>query len=541
MKLALSTSKPLLQEGDFMSDQIQGKSLINGKWVTGSEGSVSGFNPATDEALTPEISLLGAEQLDQATAAAKDAFASYRATTPEERAAFLDDVAEQIEARREDIIARATQETGLPEARLTGETSRTSNQLRLFAKVLRHGNDNSVRIDPAQPERQPAPRVDLRQRRVPLGPVAVFGASNFPLAFSTAGGDTASALAAGCPVVFKAHNAHPGTSEIVAQAINQAINNQGLHPGVFNLVFGPGAKIGQRLVSDPEITAVGFTGSRTGGMAIFHAANQRPIPIPVYAEMSAVNPVFVLPGALDDSAALAEGFFGSVTGSAGQLCTKPGLLFLPVGEAGDKFVAELSEHFNNSHGQTMLTKNIADAWLDATQKLRSQSGVRVAGEGTTGEGRNAPAPVVFETDLATFESNDVLEAEMFGPASLVIRYSSADELISVIGGLEGQLTATFRAAESDFQDVEALLPHVEDIAGRILFGGWPTGVEVGHAMVHGGPFPATTNGATTSVGTLAIERFQRPVAYQSFPESLRPAPVQDANPWNVPQVYDGQF
>lgn len=524
-----------------MSTQIYGKSLINGEWVTGSEGTVTGLNPATNEALEPEFSLLGADQLDQATAAAKDAFASYRATTPEERAAFLDEIAEQIEARREDILARATQETGLPEARLTGETSRTSNQLRLFAKVLRHGNDNSVRIDPAQPDRTPAPRVDIRQRRVPLGPVAVFGASNFPLAFSTAGGDTASALAAGCPVVFKAHNAHPGTSEIVAQAIQAAIDKQGLHPGVFNLVFGPGAKIGQRLVSDPSITAVGFTGSRTGGMAIFHTANERPKPIPVYAEMSAVNPVFVLPGALDDAAGLAEGFFGSVTGSAGQLCTKPGLLFLPAGDAGDKFVAALAEHFNNSHGQTMLTKNIANAWLEATSKLRSQDGVRVAGEGAAGEGENAPAPVIFDTDLATFESNDVLEAELFGPASLVIRYNTVDELIRVIDGLEGQLTATFQAAESDFAEVEKLLPHVEEIAGRILFGGWPTGVEVGHAMVHGGPFPATTNGSATSVGTLAIERFQRPVAYQSFPESLRPAPVRDANPWDVPQVFDGQF
>ena len=524
-----------------MSTSIYGKSLINGQWVTGTEGTLTGLNPATDEALEPEFSLLGAEQLDEATAAAQEAFSSYRATTPEQRAAFLDEAAEQIEARRDDIIARGTQETGLPEARLNGETSRTTNQLRLFATVLRHGNDNSVRIDPAQPDRQPAPRVDLRQRRVPLGPVAVFGASNFPLAFSTAGGDTASALAAGCPVVFKAHNAHPGTSEIVAQAISAAIDKQGLHPGVFNLVFGPGAKIGQRLVSDPAITAVGFTGSRSGGMAIFNTAHQRPTPIPVYAEMSAVNPVFVFDGALADPSSLAEGFFGSVTGSAGQLCTKPGLLFLPTGESGDAFVADVAEHFNNSRGQTMLTKNIADAWLEATSKLRSQDGVQVAGEGAAGEGKNAPAPVVFETDLATFVSNDVLAAEMFGPASLIIRYNDVEELTDVIDHFEGQLTATFHAAESDFDQVEKLLPHVELIAGRILFGGWPTGVEVGHAMVHGGPFPATTNGATTSVGTLAIERFQRPVAYQSFPEALRPAPVQDANPWNVPQVIDGQF
>lgn len=524
-----------------MSNQINGQSLLNGEWIKGNEGTVTGFNPATNEALQPEFGLLSEDQVDQAAAAAKEAFSSYRVTTPEERAAFLDEAADQIETRREDIIARATQETGLPEARLNGETSRTTNQLRLFAKVLRHGNDNSVRIDPAQPDRQPAPRVDIRQRRIPLGPVAVFGASNFPLAFSTAGGDTASALAAGCPVVFKAHNAHPGTSEIVAQAIHAAIEKQRLHAGVFNLVYGPGAKVGQRLIADPAITAVGFTGSRKGGMALFHTANQRPTPIPVYAEMSAVNPVFVLPGALEGSDSLAEGFFGSVTGSAGQLCTKPGLLFLPEGAEGDTFVATVAEHFKGSTGQTMLTEGIAGAWLKATEKLRSQAGVSVAGEGKAGEGENAPSPVIFETDLATFESNEVLGEEMFGPASLIIRYSSIDELNKVIGRLEGQLTATFHAAESDHADVEKLLPQVEEIAGRILFGGWPTGVEVGHAMVHGGPFPATTNGATTSVGTLAIERFQRPVAYQSFPEALRPEPIRDANPWKVPQVVDGQF
>ena len=276
-------------------------------------------------------------------------------------------------------------------------------------------------------------------------------------------------------------------------------------------------------------------------MALFHTANHRPTPIPVYAEMSAVNPVFVLPGALGDAKALAEGFFGSVTGSAGQLCTKPGLLFLPEGSEGDSFVSAVSEFFNGSTGQTMLTAGIANAWLEATKKLRSQDGVEAIGEGNAGEGENAPAPVIFETDLATFDSNEVLEEEMFGPASLIIRYSSIDELVKVIDRLEGQLTATFHAIESDHAEVEKLLPHVELIAGRILFGGWPTGVEVGHAMVHGGPFPATTNGATTSVGTLAIERFQRPVAYQSFPEVLRPEPIQDANPWNVPQVVDGQF
>lgn len=524
-----------------MSANIKGMSLVDGQWVAGTKGSITGFNPATNESLSPKFSLLGESQIEHVTATAKDAFASYRATSAEERAAFLDAIADEIDARRDDIISRATQETGLPEARVNGETTRTTNQLRLFSKLLRSGSHSRVRIDPAQPERQPAPRVDLRQYQVPVGPVVVFGASNFPLAFSTAGGDTASALAAGCPVVFKAHNAHPGTSEIVAQAILSAIEKQNVHPGVFSLVYGPGNTVGQQLVADPHMSAVGFTGSRGGGMAIFHTAAQRDVPIPVYAEMSAVNPVFVLASALSKASTLAQGFFGSVTGSAGQLCTKPGLLFLPKGEAGDAFVVETAEHFNGAIGQTMLTQGITEAWQKGVNELRAQNGVSVLGEGEPGDGENAPAPVIFETDLSTFAANEILERELFGPASLIIRYDTVEQLIPVIEGLEGQLTATFQATPDDMDELNQLLPHVEQLAGRVLFGGWPTGVEVGHAMVHGGPFPASTNSSTTSVGTLAIERFTRPVAYQSFPVELQPEPVRDTNPRDVPQAVDGLF
>lgn len=524
-----------------MSENIRGKSLINGQWVAGTDGTVAGFNPATNEELSPIFSLVGEDQIEYATATAREAFASYRATTAEERASFLDEIAEQIDARRADIISRATQETGLPGARIDGETTRTTNQLRLFSKLLRSGGHNRVRIDPAQPEREPAPRVDLRQQQIPIGPVVVFGASNFPLAFSTAGGDTASALAAGCPVVFKAHNAHPGTSEIVGQAILAAIEKQGLHLGVFSLVYGSGNTIGQQLVADPNMSAVGFTGSRSGGMAIFHTAAQRTDPIPVYAEMSAVNPVFVFPSALVEATTLAQGFFSSVTGSAGQLCTKPGLLFLPNGEAGDAFVAAIAELFNGATGQTMLTQRIRETWQQGVNELTAQDGVSVVGEGKAGDAENAPAPVVFETDLSTFEVNEILERELFGPASLIIRYDTVDQLVPTIRKLEGQLTATFQAGQEDAGQLKQLLPHVEQIAGRILFGGWPTGVEVGHAMVHGGPFPASSNSAATSVGTLAIERFMRPVAYQSFPDNLQPEPVRDANLGDVPQVIDGLF
>lgn len=524
-----------------MNARINGKSLIAGKWITGEGNSINGFNPDTNESLEPTFTMLSSEQLDLATAAAKDAFLSYKATEPHERAEFLDEIARQICARREEIVDRAMLETGLPNARLEGELARTVNQLALFGEFVRAGNETRVRIDPAQLDRLPVPRQDIRQYHVPIGPVAVFGASNFPLAFSTAGGDTASALAAGCPVVFKAHNAHPGTSELVAQSILSAIEIRGIHSGVFSLVFGAGSDIGQRLVADPVITAVGFTGSRSGGMSIFKTANQRETPIPVYAEMSAVNPVFVLEGALANSDTLSDGYFGSVTGSCGQLCTKPGLLFLPTGERGDEFVAKTSKHFAGAVGQTMLTSGIATTRNKGVEKLKAQEGVRVLSEGVAGAGHNAPSPVVFESDLKTFVENPILSEEIFGAASLIIRYESIEELIPAISTMEGQLTATVHAGATEYRDVEKLIPYIELIAGRILFGGWPTGVEVGHAMVHGGPFPATTNGGTTSVGTSAIERFLRPVAYQSFPEELRPNPIQDANPWNIPQTIDGHF
>ncbi|MCT1366929.1 aldehyde dehydrogenase (NADP(+)) [Kocuria sp. HSID16901] len=523
-----------------MTITLTGTSLINGRSTPGAGATTRAINPATEEPLDPAYSLVDAAQLDEATSAAEEAFPSYSALPPTQRADFLDAVAAGIEDAREAIVDRARSETGLTEARLNGEVSRTAGQLRLFATVVRSGSHHRVRVDPALPDRSPAPRVDIRQRMIPLGPVAVFGASNFPLAFSTAGGDTASALAAGCPVVFKAHNAHPGTAELVGRAIIDAAEAHGIHPGVFSLVYGTGAEIGQRLVADPAIHAVGFTGSRSGGLAIARTAFERETPIPVYAEMSSINPVFVFPGALDNPQPLAEAFVGSVTGSAGQLCTEPGIIFVPEGSAGDDFIAAAASGIDQSVGQTMLTPSIARSWHDGVERLAAQNGVTIAARGTDGEGLNAPGPVLFEADLDTFLTNGNLQQEIFGATSLVIRYSSPDRLAEAAAGLEGQLTATIHAAASDHSDVVSLLPRLEGIAGRILYGGWPTGVEVGHAMVHGGPFPATSDSRTTSVGTLAIERFLRPVAYQSFPQDLLPEPARDDNPWNATQSIDGQ-
>lgn len=519
---------------------LTGHSLIAGESVPGSGRTTQAINPATGEKIDPVFTLVGTAEVERATRSAEEAFRTYRDTSPEVRAGFLDAAADQIDAVREDLIARAMLETGLPEARLTGEVGRTTNQLRMFAGVVRQGDFHGVRIDPAQPDRTPMPRVDLRQRKLPLGPVAVFGASNFPLAFSAAGGDTASALAAGCPVVVKAHNAHPGTGEIVATAMTRAAADAGVHPGVFSLLYGPGAEVGQQLAKDPRITAIGFTGSRGAGLALAETAAARPVPIPVYAEMSSVNPVFVLPGALaGDLEALAQGFLGSVTGSSGQLCTSPGLLFVPTGEAGDALVDAVRTAFSASAGQTMLTPGIHDSWQEGVAALGSQSGVSELVAGKAGGTLNAPAPVVFETTAQEFAENDVLSHEIFGAASLVVRYDSPEELPAVAAGMEGQLTVTLQLEESDHDAARALLPDLERLCGRILVGGWPTGVEVGHAVVHGGPFPATSDSRTTSVGSLAIERFQRPVSYQSFPDALLPEPLKESNPWNLNRRIDG--
>ena len=519
---------------------LTGHSLIAGKTAAGTEGTTFGIDPATNRQLEPAYSLISDGQLKAATEAAADAFDSYRSLEPERHARFLEAIAENIEAVGDELIERAAAETGLTVARLSGERARTTGQLRLFAAVVSRGHFRGVRIDPALPDRAPLPRADIRQLQIPLGPVGVFGASNFPLAFSVAGGDTASALAAGCPVVVKAHNAHPGTSELVGQAIARAVRDQGLHPGVFSLVYGPGARIGQALVADPAIKAVGFTGSRGGGLALMRTAAARPEPIPVYAEMSSINPAFVLPGALTDVDALAKQYVASVTGSSGQLCTAPGLLFVPMGDDGDRLVAAVARAVSGQAGQTMLTPAIAGAWNHGVDALGTAADVELIGRGQDGPTANAPAPTVFGAGIESFTSNPLLQEEIFGAASLVVRYKGADDLIEATRRIEGQLTASLLMGDDDYPLAAALLPALEAKVGRIIVNGWPTGVEVGHAMVHGGPFPATSDSRTTSVGTLAIARFLRPVAYQNFPEKLLPEPLQDANPWKVDRFVDGE-
>ncbi|MBG6185002.1 NADP-dependent aldehyde dehydrogenase [Arthrobacter sp. CAN_A214] len=519
---------------------VTGRSILAGEPTAGNAASVYAINPATNEKLEPAIALIDEDQLTTATKAAEAAFDTYRATTPTERADFLERIADNIDALGSALTERAVLETALPAGRIEGERARTVGQLRLFAAVVRQGDHVEARIDPAQPDRAPLPRLDIRQRHIALGPVAVFGASNFPLAFSTGGGDTASALAAGCPVIVKAHNAHPGTAELVGQAITQAVQDSALPAGVFSLVFGAGRSIGQALVADPRIKAVGFTGSRSGGLALMATAAARPEPIPVYAEMSSINPVFVLPGALEgDVDKLAADFVGSLTMGAGQFCTNPGLIFVPTGAQGDAFINAADNILKGTPGATMLTPGIAEACIAGITRLREDPTVTALAQGQPGTTENAPAPAVFSTSVESFEKNPALQEEVFGAAGVFIRYTTAGDLTSAAESLEGQLTATIHGTPTDHAALAPLLPVLERKVGRILFNSWPTGVEVGHAMVHGGPFPATSDSRTTSVGTLAITRFQRPVSYQNIPDGLLPAPLQDANPWHLSRRVNG--
>jgi alpha-ketoglutaric semialdehyde dehydrogenase len=521
---------------------IRGLNIVGAVAVEGSAGVFQAVSPATGQALGPDFSAAGPAEVDRACALAAAAFDVYRETTLEDRARFLETIAEKIEALGEPLIERAMAESGLPRARLEGERGRTCGQLRMFAGEVRRGDWLGVRIDPAQPDRKPLPRSDIRQRRVALGPVAVFGASNFPLAFSVAGGDTASALAAGCPVVVKGHPAHPGVSELVASAISEAVKACNLPEGVFSMLAGPSNALGEALVNDPRIKAVGFTGSRGGGLALVRIANARAEPIPVYAEMSSINPVFLFPGALGkDPEGLAKAFVGSLGMGAGQFCTNPGLVLALDTPELDRFVAAAAEAVKASAPQVMLTPGIHQAYEAGVAGLVAADGVTEKARGCIGEGVNQGRGGLFETTAEAFRANPVLSHEVFGASSLVVRCPDIETMVALIETFEGQLTATLHFVDEDHDSVKRLLPGLERKAGRILANGWPTGVEVGHAMVHGGPFPATSDGRSTSVGTLAIDRFLRPVCYQDLPDALLPSAVRGANPLKLNRRLDGEL
>jgi NADP-dependent aldehyde dehydrogenase len=518
---------------------VRGENLIGAQAQRGTQAAFRAVEAATGQALEPEFPGASLQDLDRACALAEAAFDTYRETDPETRAAFLETIAANILDIGDDLVTRCMQETGLPRPRIEGERGRTVGQLRLFAGVLREGSAFEIRIDPALPDRKPLPRPDLRLRKVALGPVAVFGASNFPLAFSVAGGDTASALAAGCPVIVKAHPAHPGTSELVGRAIQKAVAASGLPEGVFALLFDAGQSIGQGLVADPRIAAVGFTGSRRGGTALMEIAAKRPRPIPVYAEMSSINPVLLFPGALAARGeAIGRAFAASLTLGAGQFCTNPGLILAVPGPGLDAFLASATAALRETPAATMLTPGIHKAYCDGVARLAGHAAVTRLAEGPEGtaiQGRAA----LFATDSSAFLAEPELQEEMFGAAALVVRCPDLAAMRKVLEHLEGQLTASLHITPEDHAAVRDLLPLLERRVGRILVDGFGTGVEVAHAMVHGGPYPATSDGRTTSVGSLAIDRFLRPVSYQDLPDALLPAALKQANPLGLPRRIDG--
>jgi len=475
-----------------------------------------------------------------ACATADAAFEAYRHTGREARAAFLERIGAEIVAIGDTLIDTAMRESGLPRARLEGERGRTVGQLRMFADVVRRGEWLGVRIDPALPDRQPLPRPDLRLRMIPLGPVAVFGASNFPLAFSTAGGDTAAALAAGCPVVVKGHPAHPATGALVADAIHRAVAASGLPAGVFQHLVGPGNELGSALVQDPRIAAVGFTGSRAGGLALQRLAQNRAVPIPVYAEMSSVNPVVLLPHALAArGAALGSAFVASLTMGAGQFCTNPGLVLAIEGDGLDAFVAAAAGAVQESAASTMLTPAIHAAYDKGVAALAQHDRVETVARGAAATAPNDGTAAFFATKAEAYLVDASLGHEVFGAASVLVRCRDEAELARVLAAAEGQLTATLQMDAEDEALAARLLPILERKAGRILANGWPTGVEVTHAMVHGGPYPATSDGRTTSVGSLAIDRFLRPVSYQNLSQAVLPADLRDAEAAELPRLIDG--
>ena len=495
-------------------------------------------NPATEEMLEPHFVVATESEIDDAVLAASSAFDKFRAKSAADRATFLNKIGDEIEALGDELVERACAETGLPAGRIQGERGRTCGQLRLFATVIEEGSWVDARVDTAMPEREPVPKPDIRRMLMPMGPVAVFGASNFPLAFSTAGGDTASALATGNPVIVKAHPAHPGTAEMVARAIIRAAVSTGMPDGVFSMVHGF-AEVGSHLVQHPMLEAVGFTGSHRAGRALFDLANDRPRPIPVFAEMGSINPVFVLPGALESDAGLADGLVGSVTLGCGQFCTNPGLVVGIEGDALDAFIQSVSEKMAGIEPGVMLTPGIKDAYAASAKALGDHGAVKVEGQAASAEGPASGSGVVFSTSAAKFMDDPTLHAEVFGPSTLVVRCVSFEQMLEVAKSLEGQLTATIHMVDSDSSSGSMLTNALERRVGRVIINGFPTGVEVCPSMQHGGPYPAATDSRFTSVGTAALYRFVRPVSYQGFPETLLPVELQNENPANVWRLVNG--
>ncbi|MBV7551796.1 aldehyde dehydrogenase (NADP(+)) [Pseudomonas sp. PDM28] len=518
--------------------RILGHNYIGGQRSAAGSIKLQSVDASTGEALPHDFFQATPQEVDAAAHAAALAYPAYRSLSAERRAQFLDTIADELDALGDDFVAVVCRETALPAGRIQGERGRTSGQMRLFAKVLRRGDFYGARIDRALPERQPLPRPDLRQYRIGLGPVAVFGASNFPLAFSTAGGDTASALAAGCPVVFKAHSGHMATAEQVADAIIRAAEKTGMPAGVFNMIYGGG--VGEALVKHPAIRAVGFTGSLKGGRALCDMAAARAQPIPVFAEMSSINPVIVLPQALQVRAdTVARDLTASVVQGCGQFCTNPGLVIGIRSASFSAFVQQVAGLMGDQPAQTMLNAGTLGSYGQGLQKLLAHPGIEhLAGDLQQG---NQAQPQLFKADARLLiDGDEVLQEEVFGPTTVVVEVADQAQLTAALNGLHGQLTATVIGEPQDLEQFAGLTGLLEQKVGRILLNGYPTGVEVCDSMVHGGPYPATSDARGTSVGTLAIDRFLRPVCFQNYPDSLLPDALKNGNPLRIQRLVDGQ-
>lgn len=511
--------------------KLQGIHLIGKRTSKKSKQLFNAINPQNNEILSPEYANATYLEINQAIGLADTAFTTYKNKTPEERAVFLETIGDEIMNLGDELIEVCNEETALPAQRLQGERSRTVNQLKMFARVVRQGNWLDARIDTPLRERKPMPKPDLRQIHIPLGAVAVFGASNFPLAFSVAGGDTASALAAGCPVVYKANPAHPRTSEMVGAAVIKAAEICKMPDGVFSLLHGISHQVGLEIVKHPKIKAVGFTGSFKAGNAIFKTANKRRIPIPVYAEMGSSNPVFILPGAINQKhKSIAKGLTQSVNMGVGQFCTKPGLIFIAKSENTGTFIKELTNEFNATLSHTMLTEEHKRNYYEKIATFDKFKTVKILTKHTKKNEKSSRAAAhLLHITGETYLKKAGFEEEIFGPAALIVELQNNTQIFDVAGRLNGQLTATVHGTTDDMQHYEKLLGIIQQKAGRIILNGYPTGVEVCDSMHHGGPYPATTDLRYTSVGTAAIRRFARPVCFQDYPQELLPEALRDKN------------
>lgn len=477
--------------------------------------------------------------LDTIFSAAQEAFLSYKNLSKTKKADFLEKIAQILEENRSAIVLMAVRESNLPEGRINGELGRTTGQIKLFASQVRDGSWVEATIDPADPTRTPLPKADIRRMLTPIGPVVVFGASNFPLAFSTAGGDTISALAAGCPVIYKGHPAHPDTSKFVGECISQAVKKSGLPEGVFTHVEG-GVKMGQDLVKHPYAKAVAFTGSFGAGKSLFNIANDRKEPIPVYAEMGSVNPIFTFPQRLNNELVpMAQSFVSSLTLGSGQFCTNPGLIFVPK-ELAPRFENAVSEALQSAAESPMLHEGIASSYYTALDNLKTRSELKWVKSPNAKHLINV-SPALAEIKASDWIADELFQEEVFGSFALMVVYDNESELIEVAKKLKGQLTITLWADSSELKSQKELINLLEEKCGRLLFTGVPTGVEVGYAMQHGGPFPSTTDARSTSVGAHAIKRFARPIAFQDMPSELLPDALKNENPLGIMRQVNGKF